>query len=211
VQEQKNKMKNQIIVFDLYNTLIEIQNKKHYFIKLYKMSYNGFNLKILDYITLIMTNNLNDLFSLLPIEFKILYHENISILNEELNSIVIFDDVLNILGELQKEARLYIISNLATPYKIPIYNLKLVHYFENIIFSCDYGYIKPSKKIFQLVENNTKCKKQEILMIGDSEKSDIQGARNMEWNYLKINRKGKNLKEYEIKHLSEIKTYINNL
>jgi len=42
-------------------------------------------------------------------------------------------------------------------------------------------------------------------MIGDPEKSDIQGAKNMNWNYLKINRRSNNLKEYEIRDLREIK------
>ena len=77
-----------------------------------------------------------------------------------------------------------------------------------MIFSCDYGILKPNQEIFKEVERLTKNKANEILMVGDSFKSDIVGTHTMGWNYLKINRYVPLSKEYEIKDLSEIKTHI---
>ncbi len=45
-------------------------------------------------------------------------------------------------------------------------------------------------------------------MVGDSFKSDIIGAKNMKWNYLKIKRYTPISREYEIKNLNEIKKHI---
>ncbi len=74
-----------------------------------------------------------------------------------------------------------------------------------MIFSCDFGMLKPNNSIFKEVENSTKAKPNEILMVGDSYTSDIKGAENMGWNYLRINRKKKNSRVYDIQDLREIK------
>lgn len=45
-------------------------------------------------------------------------------------------------------------------------------------------------------------------MVGDSFKSDIVGAKNMKWNYLKINRYTSISNKYEIKDLNGIRKHI---
>ena len=201
-------MKIKVIVFDLYNTLIEIKNKNHYYLKLHKLSRNGFDMNLMDYLNLTMKKNTNELFLLLPTDFKELFEKNISILNNELESIKTYDETLKVLEELSQNFKIYLISNIATPYKKPVYDLGLNNYFTKMIFSCDYGLIKPDIDIFELIEMETKCNKKEILMIGDSEKSDINGAQKMKWNFLKINRNKVQRLGYEINSLNEIKQYI---
>ena len=76
-----------------------------------------------------------------------------------------------------------------------------------MIFSCDCGLTKPDPDIFRIIEKETNCNKEEILMIGDSQKSDINGAQKMNWNFLKINRNKTQLLDYEINNLYDIKKH----
>lgn len=170
-------MKNiKVIVFDLYNTLVEITSNNRFFNKLYKESVTGFDLDISSYLHLVMTKNEDELFKILPNEFLKSFTDNQHVLNEELNSVIVFNDVLKSLSELKENYKLFLISNLAFPYKKPVYNLGLDHFFEDMIFSCDFGYVKPNEKIFQEIERITQVQPEQILMIGDSLKSDIEGA-----------------------------------
>ncbi len=199
-------MKNiKTIVFDLYNTLIEIKESNHFFLRLFKISQNGFGMDVSTYLQLVMKNDLNELKAILPAEFCTLYNEKSADLEQELNSIIIYKEVFNVLEDLKKDFRIFLISNLASPYKEPAFYNNLDKYFEKMIFSSDYGFLKPDKKIFKEIEILTGNKPNEILMVGDSFKSDIVGAKNMEWNYLKINRYTPISKDYEIKDLNEIK------
>lgn len=110
-----------IIVFDLYNTLIEIKESNHFFFKLYKTSQNGFDLDLSSYFKLVMKNDINELKNILPIEFSKLYNEKKNDLEKELNSIIIYEEVFNVLEDLKKNFRIFLISNLASPYKKPVF------------------------------------------------------------------------------------------
>ncbi|UZR97744.1 HAD family hydrolase [Chondrinema litorale] len=202
-------MKNiKVVVFDLYNTLVEIKEPNNFFLNLYRSSHNGFGLDISAYTYLLMTKELDNLFELLPSEFKELYTERKEELEKELNSVVIYKEVYNVLEELSKNYRLFLISNLASPYKKPIFDNNLNKYFDDMIFSCDYGCLKPEQKIFKEVETLTANTPDEILMVGDSYKSDIVGAKQMAWNYLKVNRKSEVKEVFEISDLGEITSQI---
>ncbi len=171
---------------------------------LYKNSKTKFNLELLDYLDIIMRNEIEDLFHILPNDFKQLYFEYNYLLEEELNSIELYEETIEVLESLKENYQLYLISNLASPYKKAVQKLNLAVYFDGIVFSCEEGKLKPEKNIFEIVEFKSEKKENEILMVGDSFKSDIQGAKNMNWNYLKINRKGKIKETFEIINLREI-------
>ncbi|MBG6130231.1 putative hydrolase of the HAD superfamily [Aquimarina sp. EL_43] len=172
--------------------------------KLFKISQNGFDMDVSAYLQLVMKNDLSELRDILPPEFSTLYDKNLPELEQELDSIVIYEEVLHVLEDLKKHFRVFLISNLASPYKEPVFYNNLDQYFEKMIFSCDYGFLKPNKEIFKEIEKFTSNKPNEILMVGDSFKSDIVGAKNMGWNYLKISRYTPISKDYEIKNLNEI-------
>ena len=196
------------IAFDLYNTLIAFEAPKHFFLQLYKKSNNGFGLELTDYLRLVMSTDLNKLFEMLPPEFKIRYNSNCNILNQELNSVTIYEEVINTLTHLKQQYQLVLISNLATPYKAPFYHHKLNQYFDHCLFSCDEGALKPHGTLFKKAATLTKSSSNEILMIGDSYKSDIIGAKNAGWHYLMINRTRPIKNDYEIDSLMEIKRTI---
>lgn len=193
-----------IIVFDLYNTLVEIKKPSKFFLRLFKAAKTGFNLDVSSYLNLVMTKDIEELKQVLPPDFEELYTKNKNLLNSELQSIVVYDEVVKTLSHLKQNHQLFLISNLASPYKQPVFDKELHLFFERMIFSCDFGILKPNNSIFKEVENSTKVKPNEILMVGDSYTSDIKGAENMGWNYLRINRKKKNSRIYDIQNLREI-------
>ncbi|CAL2095707.1 HAD family hydrolase [Tenacibaculum sp. 190524A02b] len=196
------------VVFDLYNTLVEIKKSNHFFVKLFKTSQDGFGMNLSSYLQLIMKKDIEQLKNILPNEFSRLYDERLNDLMKELDSIVVYTEVIDVLQSLKDDFRIFMISNLASPYRKPVFSNNLDQYFEEMIFSCDVGFLKPNKEIFKEIEKITGNKPNEILMIGDSFKSDIIGAKNMGWNYLKISRNNIVLKDYEIKSLTEIRKNI---
>lgn len=201
-------MQIKVIVFDLYNTLVKIHNNQHFFAKIYRDSKDGFGLSLTDFTSLLMENEVEDVFHQLSPDFKNHYDQNIQILEDELPSIEVFEETIEVLEELKKDHQLYLISNLASPYKGAVTQLKLDRYFSQLIYSCDVGFQKPNPAIFKLVEKHSGFSKNEILMVGDSFKSDVQGAQQMGWKYLRINRKSDNTREKEIKSLREISDYL---
>ncbi|MEM6299581.1 MAG: HAD family hydrolase [Bacteroidota bacterium] len=196
------------MVFDLYNTLIEIKEPNHFFLSLYKKSKDGFGLPVSSYLRLVMTSEVEKLSGTLPSDFFDLYDEHLDDLTSELNSVVVYTEVVDVLEDLKSDFRIFLISNLASPYKQPVYAYNLDKYFERMIFSCDYGFMKPDEKLFSEVEQVIHHAPNKILMVGDSFKSDIIGARNMQWNYLMINRKLPISRDYEIGSLDEIRKHI---
>ena len=78
-----------------------------------------------------------------------------------------FDDTEFVLNELSKRYDLYLISNIATPYKECFYNLGLDRWIKDPIFSCDVGYSKPDPNIFKIVIEKSGLQPGQLLMIGD--------------------------------------------
>ncbi len=72
-------------------------------------------------------------------------------LQQELNSIRLFPETIEVLTKLRPSYTLYLISNLATPYIKPYQELKLDRFFEQAIFSCEVGFVKPEQAIFDLI------------------------------------------------------------
>jgi putative hydrolase of the HAD superfamily len=74
-----------------------------------------------------------------------------------------------------------IISNMSFSGSLIAHELKkhdLLHFFHHIICSSDYGFRKPSKRIFEIALIKEKILPNEAWFIGDSIESDIYGARN---------------------------------
>lgn len=193
-----------VIVFDLYNTLIAIQSNTQFFYRLYQESSNGFGIDRLAYKHLLLTKPIQVIKEQLGKAFQELYTNKQSELTHELNSIVLFDESTSVLQELTKHHQLFLISNLAEPYAQAFYRLGLHTYFTEVFFSFEHGFIKPQTEIFQLVEKSTNTSGKNILMVGDSQRSDIEGAQKMGWESLRINRKSVELKNSEIGDLTEL-------
>lgn len=197
-------MNIEVIVFDLYNTLIEIKQKRNLFTKLFRKCQLQIELPFEEYINLILTREIEGLTKELPHPFFEEYTFLLPELEEEMNSIILFPETKSVIENLASKYKLYLISNLASPYKQPFFDLNLSNWFEEAIFSCDYGIRKPNREIFKYVEEFSGKSRKQILMVGDSLNSDIRGAKQLGWNYLRVDRKTLNRKTWEIKSLREI-------
>lgn len=82
-------------------------------------------------------------------------------------------------------------------------------YFDKIFVSDKIGYEKPDKKFFQKIMYLTKFSNDDLIMIGDSIKSDIIGAKISKIKSIYFNKDGKKISDksftYQVKNLSEIK------
>jgi len=164
-----------VIAFDLFDTLVYISCPTHP----YKELFNTLSLTIeqrKEIRHLLLTTDTKDVLSAFPVEahphltplIKNFYKKN----QQEVNSTILFEDSLAALEYLQDRYTLYLISNLATQYKDVVRHLNLEKYFKDILFSCDLGVAKPNKEIFDLL----KYPREEILMVGNSYRSDYLGA-----------------------------------
>lgn len=194
----------QVITFDLYNTLIETGHSHNFFKTLYKTAEEGFGMNFSAYRHLILTKPLTELFAQMPAVFEKAYQATKAELSAQLYPVRLYADTIEVLETLQEKYPLYLLSNAASPYKRPFYELGLDLYFKESFFSCDVGLVKPDKAIFKLVEKASGCNREQILMIGDSKKADMEGARRRHWQHLRIERKKSNLSNKEIKNLKKL-------
>ena len=85
----------------------------------------------------------------------------------------------------------------------------LYKYFDKIFVSDKIGFEKPDKKFFQKIMDITKFSNDDLIMIGDSIKSDIIGAKNSKIKSIYFNKEDKKISDknftYQVKNLSEIK------
>ena len=125
-----------------------------------------------------------------------------------IDKIVFFDDVLPTLVELKNKGyKLALLTNTEnlTFEKIEA-KLKLSNYFDFLGLSYEIGEIKPNPKMFEAVVNHFGVKPSECLMVGDSLRSDITGAKNFGIPSVWINRPKKSFDFAEIKPDFELST-----
>lgn len=90
-----------------------------------------------------------------------------------------FPETIETLEELKKKYKLVLVSNtdsLSVPQLLEKFDLK--KYFDDIILSCDVGLLKTDKKLFAKALKKVKLKASEVVMVGDSIPTDIEGAKN---------------------------------
>ena len=169
------------IIFDLYGTLIKVNKKTNPYLYMLSKAKNPEypHRKIIndivtdDYVTdeLILFNDLS-------MDESDVEHFH-SLIRTEIDSVTEVRGVYRALTLLrEKDYRLFLLSNLSVPYKEPYYSLNFDAYFEKAFFSCDERDRKPNASFFQRVLNYSKLNKEDIVMIGDSIHSDIEGAKN---------------------------------
>lgn len=99
-------------------------------------------------------------------------HLNNLYLKHRFEDIELYPDVLTTLNTLRKDYRLGLISNgNGYPEKCG-----LPEFFSFVIFSQDVGIKKPNPEIFSMACKKANCSNSELLHIGDSLESDVQGA-----------------------------------
>lgn len=213
------------LFFDLIDTIVKVpeEDEKKNFLKYHNIlegdSYDwlvaGFAQALFAKETGIPFNNLRDYYltnSFGTIEDMVYAAENISSTNKiNLNTIDFtkkytnflidnskaYPETHNVLSFLKSKGyELYLVSNLMTPYKRIINNLKLSKYFKKTILSCDVGFRKPDKRMFELALNGAKVSANNSIFIGDNWISDVLGSLQLNMDPIYINRKKYSIPNY---------------
>lgn len=109
-------------------------------------------------------------------------------LQVERDSIEAFPEAIEVMTELRRRGyRLVIASNLAQPYGGPVRKL-FGDFVDSFVFSFEVGAAKPEAAIFQEVQARLDIPPSELLMVGDSEKNDYEGAQAFGMNALRLTR-----------------------
>lgn len=166
------------IIFDLYNTLIYTEDRRNPYVDFFNsLGLSKGEIKI--WLNEVLTNNYKNFDEILQVvkPNTYLYTNKWDYeVKQEIKHTNVFDDTYFVLDSLKSKYKLFLLSNISTPYKEAFYNLKLDQYFDDVFFSCDIGYRKPKKEAFEYVMQKTGFKSNQMLMIGDSITSDLKGA-----------------------------------
>lgn len=96
-------------------------------------------------------------------------------LTGELDRVQFFPEVPTVLTSLRDRGyRLGVCSNLATPYVAPAWRL-LAPFIDVAIWSCEVGRVKPDPEIYRLAVRQLGVPASEVLMIGDTYRTDVAG------------------------------------
>ncbi len=100
--------------------------------------------------------------------------------------IVLFDDVLPVLGRLKGKYRLGLLSNGNTD---PV-SCGLGQFLDFAVFAHEYGVEKPDPTLFHVAAGKAGCTEEAILHVGDSIGDDVAGARTAGMVPIWLNRQG---------------------
>lgn len=180
-----------IIVFDVFGTLVKIGERRFPYRNLMKWLKQNGRKPNPDDAKLIMSYNLDF------IEFAMLLRTDIpkqllkelkSDLNEELQSIVLYEDTLSTLEEFKKLGfKLALCSNLAMPYGEVVSSL--LPTLDAYAWSYEVGAIKPEPQIYQYLIDQLGCHAKEVLFIGDTPLADFSGPNEFGMSARLIDRK----------------------
>ena len=167
-----------LVVFDLYGTLIKFGTTHHPYRKILKWAHAQGRKPLDTDARILMTMNedpetiFRSMDIVAPDEMLQKFREEI---DEELNSLTLFDDVIPTLEQLaEAEIDLAICSNLAKHYGAIIDRLLPDFSFTRIL-SYEVGYIKPDDGIYDAILNRTGHRKESVLFIGDTLLADYEG------------------------------------
>lgn len=165
------------VIFDCFGTLMEIRDKHMPYKYLREELYKN-NIVVDNFAQLVMENkcDIEDIEKLSKFKFsneqKIKFKQ---MLEKELRSVHIFDDVNQYLKDLkEKNIKTMLCSNLAFPYGKSAKSLTFP--LDKYILSYEVGHIKPHKEIFQICLDQLSLQKEEVVYVGDSVKDDYNGA-----------------------------------
>lgn len=112
-----------------------------------------------------------------------------------------------VLRYLQPKYQLCILTNGQAEQRIKMEASQIKAFFSHIFTSEDLGYHKPETQAFEIALEQSGASVKNTIMIGDSLRTDIEGANRMEMKSVFLNRKDKVYEgqaTYEIRCLSEL-------
>lgn len=162
-----------VVIFDLYGTLIRLSRDSRPYLHLCRSCGVLHRLRLS---LSVHAPTLEDFCIALGVSCPSNLGQLQSDLDKDIDSAKLFDDVIPTLDVLrEKQISLALISNLASPYKQPFFELGLDRYFECAVFSCDIGVAKPAAAIYQSVLAYHGITANDAMMVGDNHRADVSG------------------------------------
>lgn len=113
----------------------------------------------------------------------------IDLVEAELESVYPQEGVLSLLSFLKRRGyKLGLLSNLSSTYKQPVFDFKLDEHFDAMSFSCDEGMKKPDPEIYLRLCSKLGVDPSNVLVVGDSLKTDIEAPARLGMMTLKVGR-----------------------
>ena len=182
----------QAVIFDLYGTLIYLADEKKPYTKLFQdlgfQTPNEFR-KVRRIALEENFENLASLVRRLKPNTQIDLTDYQQELEKELASATLYFETTDALSKLKNQkTRLGLISNLASPYKKPFFDLEINEYFDEMLFSCDVGLRKPDQRIYENIVEKFGISPSQALMIGDKFHADVDGPKSIGMNAVHLDR-----------------------
>jgi HAD superfamily hydrolase (TIGR01509 family) len=181
------------VLFDVYGTLVEIQDPQRPYRNLLKLAAEQHGLTdqaALGRFVMSQPLGLAEAAQQLQLaisdkDLRALEHA----LSTELDSIRPFPEVECVLVELhRRDILIGVCSNLALPYTAPV-RAHFGHLVDEAIWSCAVGSLKPDREIYQAAAARLGVNAQAILMVGDNYGADVVGAREAGLKALHLDRR----------------------
>lgn len=130
-------------------------------------------------------------------------------LESDIDSVSVFSDALHTLRSIRDRGlRVALISNLASPYKLAVDRLELESYFDVILYSCDLGIAKPNPDIYEAALSQLGATSECTLMVGDSQRSDVDGPMSCGIRGFLINRDGNSYDDSVLRALTDVTSHL---
>ena len=186
------------VIFDLYNTLIYTPNQTYPYPRLFNELYLKPN-DLRKARRIALTEEFSSLSELVE---KIKPNARIDVkpyeddLARELDSIKLYSETKKVLKKLKKmDLKIGLISNAASPYKKPFFDLGLDEYINPAFFSCEVGLKKPDFRIYRKILEEMDLEPNQALMIGDNYSCDVQPPKRIGMRAVLLDR----FNQYDIK------------
>ncbi|CAN0198005.1 unnamed protein product [Discosporangium mesarthrocarpum] len=195
------------LIFDLYDTLIYIENKTNPFkfllqkLVIDQQKYGEIRAKL-------MTRNydsINELGQELGITDQGVIKKTEELIKLEIDSTNLFAESYEVLEKLRVKYQLYLLSNVMSTYKKPYEDLNLDRLFDRAYFSCDIGLKKPQVEMFEQPLKENKLGVKEVIMIGNSYTSDYLGGISAGIKSILVDRKNLTKVSEDIDRVSNLK------
>jgi len=122
---------------------------------------------------------------------------------------IVYPDTIDCLEQLKPQFKLGLITNGAPDLQWKkIHGSKLQPYFQTLVVSGEYGFAKPDKRLFIEALDLMACSAVNTLMVGDTLKTDIQGAKGSGMRTVWINRDKKEYDDPDLKPDYEINSLL---
>lgn len=96
-----------------------------------------------------------------------------------------------LLEHLHERVKIAVVTNNIVAEQIEkLHHLKLEHLIDELVTSEETGFIKPDPRIFHVALERLACRAEEVVMVGDSWKSDVLGAQQAGIRAIWLNRSG---------------------